>query len=164
MHHALPGRTVTLTGTDVNADSIAWCSRHIPGIRVLPNDFLPPLPFADASFDVTYNFSVFTHLSETAQKAWAAELLRVLRPGGLLIASTHGDFYRDRLAQDREAAQNGELVVQAQYAEGKKWYLALHPPRYVREELLRGFTEIRHVPVDPAFNLHQDLWVASKPA
>jgi SAM-dependent methyltransferase len=162
----LPGYDVTLTGTDYNANSIAWCSRHVPGINFAVNDFMPPLPFADASFDVAYNFSVFTHLSEPAQKAWAREMLRVLKPGGLLISSTHGDFYRDRLAQDNEAAryENGELIVQGHYEEGKKWFLALHPPRYVREDLLAGFTDVRTIAVAEESNLHQDLWIASKPA
>jgi SAM-dependent methyltransferase len=165
MRDCLPGREITLTGTDVNDRSVAWCERHIPGISFAVNAFLPPLPLADESFDATYNFSVFTHLSEPAQKAWAREMLRVLKPGGLLICSTHGDFYRDRLAQHHEASRygDGELIVQAGYEEGKKWYLALHPPRYVRDELLKGFTHVRAVQVAPGSNLHQDIWIASKP-
>ncbi len=165
MRDCLPDRELALTGTDVNDRSISWCTGHIPGITFAVNAFLPPLPFADESFDATYNFSVFTHLSEAAQKAWSREMLRILKPGGLLICSTHGDFYRDRLARDGEVLRygDGELIVQAGYEEGKKWYLALHPPRYVRDELLHGFANVRAVKVAPGSDLHQDIWIASKP-
>ena len=154
-----------MTGADYNERSIAWCADHIPNIRFRVNKFLPPLPFEDELFDATYNFSVFTHLSQAAQKAWAAEMLRVLRPGGLLIASTHGDFFRDRLALDNEAARyaDGETVEQSNYEEGKKWYLALHPPRYVRDELLKGFTDVRSVKIPDEYDLYQDIWVGRKP-
>ncbi len=165
MRDCLPDRDVELTGTDYDARGIAWCARHIPGIAFAVNAFQPPLPFAGESFDVAYNFSVFTHLSETTQKVWALEMHRVLKPGGLLICSTHGDFYRDRLATDHEAScyGKGELVIQSGYEEGRKWFLALHPPRFVRDELLAGFTNIRAVTPAPGSDLHQDIWIASKP-
>jgi 2-polyprenyl-3-methyl-5-hydroxy-6-metoxy-1,4-benzoquinol methylase len=34
--------------------------------------------------------SIFTHLDEADQFSWLAEISRLLRPGGVLIASTHG--------------------------------------------------------------------------
>ena len=165
MREYLKDREVALTGTDANERSIAWCERYIPGVTFATNAFLPPLAFADASFDATYNFSVFTHLSEPAQKAWSLEMLRVLKPGGLLICSTHGDWYRNRLAKQREVTRydDGQTIIQAGYEEGKKWYLALHPPRYVRDELLRGFTNVHMATIAPGSNLHQDIWIASKP-
>lgn len=165
MKDYLPDRDVMLTGTDCNDLSIAWCAGHIPGVAFVANAFMPPLPFADGSFNVAYNFSVFTHLSEPVQKAWAAEMSRILRPGGVLICSTHGDFYRDRLAVDREASRyaDGELIIQTGYEEGKKWYLALHPPRYVRDELLMGFVKVESLKAPADFDMHQDIWVASKP-
>lgn len=157
----LPDRDLTLTGSDCNARSIAWCSRHIPGIDFCLNGFLPPLPFADETFDVTYNCSVFTHLSAASQRAWSAELRRVLKPGGLLICSTHGNNY-----YPSEAARfnDGGLVVRDGYEEGKKWFLAIHPPSYVQNTLLAGFSDVRAVHVPPEAGFLQDLWLARKPA
>ena len=165
MRDCLSGREVALFGTDCNARSIAWCKAHIPDVEFDVNGFMPPLAFPDNTFDAVYNFSVFTHLSLEAQKAWAAELLRVLRPGGLLAMSTHGDFYRNRLAADAESEryERGEVVVQGNYEEGKKWFLALHPPRFVRETLLAGFDKIRAIKIPDGFDLHQDIWTGSKP-
>ncbi len=76
------------TGVDVDRRQIAWAQRHLPGrFEVTPP--APPAAFAPASFDVIFSISVFTHLDEPMQEAWLAELARLLRPGGLLLATTH---------------------------------------------------------------------------
>ena len=164
MQRCANGHAVTLTGSDVNRRSIAWNREHLPGVNFVVNDFMPPLSFADNTFDVIYNFSVFTHLSEETQKAWARELLRVLKPGGLFICSTHGIYYRNRLAGKAEARQfnEGRVVVQSHYAEGKKWFLALHPERYVREQLLRDFGDVQIVSVEGDSGMTHDIWIAHK--
>jgi mutator protein MutT len=76
-------------GSDVDAESIAWCRQSISKGTFAVNGPLPPLPFADDAFDLIYGVSVFTHLSEEHQRAWLPELRRVLRPGGLLLLSFH---------------------------------------------------------------------------
>jgi SAM-dependent methyltransferase len=40
------------------------------------------LPFEDASFDVVFLYSVFTHLFPSECRNYAREIMRVLRPGG----------------------------------------------------------------------------------
>lgn len=45
-----------------------------------------PLPFADASFDLVVSYNTFEHVEDPAFTA--AELLRVLRPGGYVCAAT----------------------------------------------------------------------------
>ncbi|HWZ86736.1 MAG TPA: class I SAM-dependent methyltransferase [Thermoanaerobaculia bacterium] len=80
---------VRLAGVDVDAAQVRWASRHLAGRYSLMQP-APPLPFGAESFDVVYAVSIFTHLDEHAQFEWLAELARVLRPGGLLIATTHG--------------------------------------------------------------------------
>jgi SAM-dependent methyltransferase len=166
MRQCLEGYPLTLTGSDWNPRSIAWSGAQFPGIDFVANGFLPPLPFDAGSFDVVYNFSVLTHLSEAVQRAWLVELERVLKPGGLLICSTQGDDHCRRLAgrEEAERYRRGEMVVQAGYAEGRKWFLALHPPRYVETRLLAGFTDIRHVPPGPDPDLRHDIWTARKAA
>lgn len=47
-----------------------------------------PIPYADASFDVVVADYVLEHVSRTDAPAVAAELLRVLEPGGWLAART----------------------------------------------------------------------------
>jgi glycosyltransferase involved in cell wall biosynthesis/SAM-dependent methyltransferase len=164
MRACLTGFPVTLTGSDYNERTVAWCREHLPGMDFVTNGAFPPLPFPDEQFDVVYTFSVFTHLSEEAQIAWAGELERVLKPGGLLICSTHGDHYRHLLTREDEVLRydQGQVVVQTGYPEGKKWFLAIHPPRFVRERLLGGFEDVQLAEPAADSGMLQDLWVARK--
>lgn len=161
----LGDRAPVVAGTDYNPASIDWCRANLSGIDFDLNGAAPPLPFADNSFDATYNFSVFTHLSEEMHHAWAAELLRILKPGGLMIATTHGDHYRYLLVKkgERDAYDRGELVTQAHYEEGKKWFFAIHPPTYVQRHLMGGFERVEQVAPAPEAGMTQDIWVGYKP-
>lgn len=162
----LRDRDPELTGTDYNPRSIAWCRANLPNISFLDNALMPPLSVPDASFDVAYNFSVFTHLSEAVQAAWAAEMWRVLKPGGLLVCSTHGDHYRYLLttAGEQDLYRAGQVVIQARYGEGRKWFFAIHPPAFVRTTLLRDFEEVQKVPTPPELEMTQDIWIGRKPS
>lgn len=99
-----------LWGVDVDIDAIQWMRHHVAGrwdaIRATPPTSLP-----SGFFDAAYAISVFTHLDEAAGAAWLAEIHRVLKPGGLLIASTSSpdtswgrpdmsDSERERLVRD----------------------------------------------------------------
>ena len=96
-----------LHGTDVDVEAIRWASRNLPAGRYSVNRSEPPLEFPPEHFDVVVAGSVFTHLDENPQRAWLAELLRTLRPGGLLIACTHSPnltFMRPDLTEGQHAA------------------------------------------------------------
>jgi ubiquinone/menaquinone biosynthesis C-methylase UbiE len=79
-----------ITGSDVDAEVIELCRRQVPGVRFETNGTLPPLAHSDGAFDAVYAQSVFSHLPEHAHVLWLQELLRVLKRGGLLIATTDG--------------------------------------------------------------------------
>jgi len=160
----LGNRAASVTGSDYNPRSVAWCRANLPGIAFLDNALMPPLPVAAGSFDAIYCFSVLTHLSASVQAAWMAEVQRILAPGGLLVCTTHGAHFRylltDAAEQQRYAA--GEMVEQAQYDEGRKWYFAIHPPNFVRDRLLSGFDDVHTVPTPPQAGILQDVWIARK--
>ena len=51
-------------------------------------------PFPDASFDVIYLYSVFSHLSEAACQAWMQlSSQRILKPGGIVAFTTRHDSF-----------------------------------------------------------------------
>jgi SAM-dependent methyltransferase len=82
----------SVTGSDVDAEAIAWCQKHLPAATFAANGMRPPLPFAADAFDVVVAHSVFTHLDRQLQREWLADIRRVLRPGGLFVTSAHGPF------------------------------------------------------------------------
>jgi SAM-dependent methyltransferase len=85
------GRTRRLFGTDIDGQAIDWCRQNIPWAQVSVNEAQPPLSFADGRFDLVFNHSVFTHIDERRQDQWLSELRRVVRPGGLIVLSVHGE-------------------------------------------------------------------------
>jgi len=85
-----------LQGCDVDPAAIGWASRHLPPIGWTRSGFLPPLPFADASFELIYSLSVLSHLAEADQDSWLVELARLLAPGATALLSVHGPFAFDQ--------------------------------------------------------------------
>ena len=111
--------TTAFHGADIDEEALAWCRRHIDFavFTHLTRDL--PTPFGAATFDAVMSYSLFTHLSEDQQLKWIAELGRIMRPGAVLVVSTHGrtalrlilDGYRDNLLLPKEQlmAMTGSL-------------------------------------------------------
>lgn len=136
-------------GTDIDPEAIAWCRAQLPIASFSVNDSLPPLGFPDASFDLVYSISVFTHLDEDTQRAWLAELRRVAKPGALVLLSTHGRPALGRLseAEQRFVAREG-FLFRSKPGTGGRLHLerlpGLDPTAYqsqewVQQNWCRGF-------------------------
>jgi SAM-dependent methyltransferase len=149
-------------GCDTNAAAIEWCRRNLAFARFEVNGAAPPLPYDDAQFELVYALSVLTHLPEELQRAWLDELRRILARGGLLLVSTHGDAYRERLDPDELRRYDaGEVVVRWSAAAGTNLCAAYHPvPALVR--LAEAYTFVEHVPEGAKGNPRQDLTVLRK--
>ena len=79
-----------LWGVDIDRPSIDWLVEHLsPPLHAQQVGVHPPTRFADQSFDLAWAISVFTHLTDESLP-WLLELHRVLKPGGLLMASYMG--------------------------------------------------------------------------
>jgi SAM-dependent methyltransferase len=152
-----------VAGSDVSAEAIGWCRRNLPFGRFETNGLAPPLAFEDASFDLVYALSVFTHLTADLQTAWRDELQRVLRPGGRLLLTTHGRSYLPRLdAAERDAFDRGELVVRWANLPGSNLCSAYHPELYLRDSFARGFAFLELEEEGARGNPTQDLVVLKK--
>lgn len=150
-----------LVGTDYNRETIAWCERALPEIEFQPNDLAPPLPFEDDSIDVLYCWSVFTHLSEEMHHRWLAEIIRVLKPGGLLVAMMCGDGHRFRLRPEELAPYDaGQLVVRSRAKEGKRTFAVFHSPGFVRKFLGDAFEILDRIPGARGTPRVHTAWVA----
>jgi len=100
-------KVADLHGVDIDERAIRWASDNLPYATFKVNSPLPPLDYPDATFDLVYNHSVFTHLDEDYQDQWLAELRRVTKPGGTILLTVHGDSAL-RYYEDLSAKAGGE--------------------------------------------------------
>lgn len=152
-------------GTDYNPLLVSWCRSELPFAQFRVNELEKPLDVAPASYDFIYCLSVFTHLSETLQHFWMTELFRILKPGGYLLITTHGDHYLSLLSpDDQENYRAGKAVVQKPKREGSNDCSAFHPESYVRETLAQSFDVIAMIPEGALGNPSQDVYLLRKPS
>jgi SAM-dependent methyltransferase len=154
--------TSEVYGSDIDARAIRWAQEQFPWARLSVNQPLPPLDYPDASFDLVYNHSVFTHLDEEHQDLWLAELRRVARPGATLLLTVHGDKpLADFEFASRNAGGDPSAVVEEVQRKGisfiahdsftggplgDAYHSTFHAPWYVLEHWSRFFTVKAYVP------------------
>ena len=149
----------SLHGTDTNRRLVRWCQVNVPRTTTVRHGRKPPLPLPPAVFDVVIALSVFTHLPDAYARAWASELRRVLRPGGRLLVSAHGERYLDRLSRrERAAFAAGHSVVHFPELAGTNACAAFHPASVIEHDLLTGYELLDVEPGLPS--TPQDLYVA----
>jgi SAM-dependent methyltransferase len=163
----LPGNR--FDGSDIDADAIDWARRHLGTVATFAiNRPEPPTAYADDSFDIVYSVSLFTHLDEAFQFQWLQEIERILKPGGLLITTTHGKRCLDTCtpAELADLAAKG-FVFRVDHTGRFKvdglpdfYQTTFHSEAYVR----RRWGQV--IPVDRfvegGVNNHQDLVVLRK--
>jgi SAM-dependent methyltransferase len=77
-----------LWGVDCQDEALALCRQTNRWCQLQRIDPWPPTTLAPESFDLIYCYSVFSHLAEEIHCRWLAEFHRLLKPGGLLVATT----------------------------------------------------------------------------
>ena len=127
-------------GVDIHRPSIEWCQVHLdPPLHFAISEATPPLPFDQERFDLVYAISVFTHLT-THWAGWLLELHRVLRRGGLLVATFMGEAMSTGVAGEPWVEDQVGMNV---YEAGQDWDLGgpmvLHSPWWLREHWGRLF-------------------------
>jgi SAM-dependent methyltransferase len=173
-------------GADVNPRLVEWCSQNVDNFETVVSGADPPLRFGDATFELVYALSVFTHLSEEGAERWLGELARVLKPGGLLLATTHGyaslvirktssvhqvaggltedgvDAILERLPVEEFIFMPYGAEVLARAQAGSAYGTAFIEPRWLRSHSsAAGLEIIDHVPA--GLRGLQDLLILSRP-
>jgi ubiquinone/menaquinone biosynthesis C-methylase UbiE len=77
-----------LYGIDCYKEMIDLCRSQNLRCTFETIDPMPPTHFLPETFDMIYLYSVFSHLSEKAHLAWLEEFRRILKPSGMVIATT----------------------------------------------------------------------------
>lgn len=158
------GQDCSFYGTDYNKNSIEWCRKNLPNIAFNHNGLDAQLPYGDNYFDCIYGISIFTHLSEAMHHAWTKELLRVLKPGGIMLQTMQGNNFVEKLTESEQAIfKRGEIVVRGKVKEGHRMYSAFHPEPFVRQ-LFSAAEIIDHIKRAPENGraLPQDVWMVKK--
>ena len=84
---------VTVTGLDADASILTRARKRAAGAGLeirFDEGRSTALPYADSSFDLVLSTLFFHHLPDDAKRQTAAELVRVIRPGGRLVVGDLG--------------------------------------------------------------------------
>jgi SAM-dependent methyltransferase len=133
-----------LVGTDFSECMLVRAGTELPNASLVRNDG-ESLPFANASFEVVLLLAVLTCIpADHNQRQLIREVLRVLRPGGLLYVSDLllNDDERNRMRYERDAEARGCYGV-FELPEG---VVVRHHRREWLEELFQGFNPLEYEP------------------
>jgi SAM-dependent methyltransferase len=141
-------------GVDIDATSIDLLRETVcPPFHVLRSDYLPPLELESASFDLVWSISVFTHLTDSSIP-WLLELHRLLKPGGVLIATYMGRWTSELLAGEPwDENRIGMNVLRHNHPASDGAPLVLTSDWWLREHWGRAF-DVLHI--EP--NVHNQSW------
>jgi SAM-dependent methyltransferase len=151
-----------LFGTDYNPLLVSWCKRNLPFAEFMVNSTTVPLSYPDEAFDFIYAISVFSHLDESMGDFWIRELLRILKPGGLIYMTVMGAARLAYLPTDlRERFNAGNLIVIGKESIFSNICAVFHPESYVRNMLPDRLHVLDFIP-GGAKDAHQDVFLLQK--
>ena len=155
----------SLAGADINSEAIAWLRQNYGSVgRFVTLPHLPPSELEDNAFELVYAISVFTHLDETMQFAWLAELQRITKTGGYLLLTVHGRKHQLKFPADvqQKISVGFHYFEDSPVTEGLPSFYrnTIHTRGYVEREWSRFF-EVLHYE-EQGHADHQDLILCRK--
>ncbi len=154
-HFAQEAERAEIWGVDVDAASIELLGETIcPPFQVMRSGYMPPLELQSGSFDLIWSISVFTHLTQKNSLPWLLELHRLLKPGGLLIATYMGRWVSELLAGEPwEEDRIGMNVLRHDHPASDGAPLVLISDWWLREHWGRAFEVLQIAP-----QIHNQSW------
>ena len=165
----LSDRCPDYTGIDIDKENVQWCSSHLPG-AYHHIDTSPPTSLASSRFDLIFGISVFTHLTETSQVQWLAELSRLAKPGATVLVSTLGNLGACRsgspptfeMLQTSGYLDTGADTILEGFAPDGYYRTAFHSKKYIESTWSKYFSVVDVV--EGAIAGHQDFVILRKQA
>ena len=150
-------------GTDYNSTYINWFKANIPNFNFSENKLKLPTVYSDNYFDAIYGISIFTHLSEEMHYKWFEELMRILKPNGVLKITLSGNAFINKLSKkEKEQFLKGELVEHKSYRDGHRSYASHQPKTFVIKKVGKHQV-LEHIPRKiKNGTASQDIWLIRK--
>ena len=126
----------TVTACDLDHEAVAFCAAALGAQPLQGAEDFDDISFA--SYDVVWMGSLVTHLPTARWQQLVGALGRVLRPGGVLVFSTHGEQARHQLDSygpglearrgeiEAELEQRGHVYVAYDHYGGDAYGVAFH--------------------------------------
>lgn len=114
-----------LIGLDVDQGFVDICKASFRTENFKKINPFPPVNLPDRCCSLVIAYSVFSHLSEVAFKAWMEEFRRILRPGGsIAITARHRNFfdYCESLKDADQSYQRALSVMFDDFDEARRQY------------------------------------------
>lgn len=89
-------------GLEINPLMVEHCRKAFGTANFLKVDAFPPCDLRNGLLDLTFGYSVFSHLAPDCANAWIDEFARITKPGGLVMMTTQGRTFIDFCANIRK--------------------------------------------------------------
>lgn len=96
-----------LYAIDVDLEMTALVNATLPGVNALTVPAFPPTVLRDRFADAVLAFSVFSHLSPDAHRAWANEFGRLVAASGMVFLTLLDQAFFDQVQATKEAVAGG---------------------------------------------------------
>lgn len=162
LRHQLAGAEVV--SCDIHDSAVAFINSTLHS-RAVNSRHVPEELRFESVFDVVFALSFFSHMPEATFSRWLEALFRVVRPGGILVFTTHGlasqkyfgdvvlpesgfAFIASSEQDDLDVAEYGSSIATPDYVIGELYRTIRAPIREFKHSYWWG---------------HQDLYVVAKP-
>jgi hypothetical protein len=109
--HVAPAQ---LYAVDVDQGMTTLVNSTLPGVNALTVQPFPPTVLRDGTADAVLAFSVSSHLSPDAHRAWAEEFGRLVAPSGMVFVTLLDQVFFDQVGGAKDAVKAGTADASAQ--------------------------------------------------
>lgn len=157
--------TAVLYGCDINEDMIQWDKKKYQSITFTTINNFTPTPYAPSFFDLIYGISIFTHIESERQIEWVFELHRILKKNGLLVITTQGTNYHNKLlTQEKKVLESKGVYTKSFFKKGHRMMSTYNQSEQFKTLFEPYFTllEYQNGKKNPGKIGGQDLWIFQK--
>lgn len=154
-----------LFGCDINEEMIVWNKKNYQDASFTTIHHFTPTPYAPGFFDLVYGISIFTHIEASKQTEWLVELHRILNHNGILLLTTQGSFYDNRLLpKQRKILHNNGVFTQPYSIQGHRMMSTYNQAGEFRKMINPYFTVLEYYEGEkfPGKIGGQDVWILRK--